>query len=88
MGGTVALNATGGQLVVTADTAVEGSSLTVSVVVGGKTKACEPLKDQNVTDHALSGCPLVIGENVALSIEMEGDAILYTFGFDSSHQLV
>lgn len=80
-GRTVALNATGSQLVVTADTALEGASLTVSVVVSGKTKACQPLKGQNVTDHALSGCPLVVGEHVALSIEMHGGATLYTFGF-------
>ena len=84
IGRTVALNATGSQLVVTADTAVVGASLTVSVVVGGNTTACEPLKGQNVTDHALSGCPLVAGEDVALSIEMEGGATLYTFGFHSS----
>lgn len=84
-GRTVAVNVTG-QLVVTADTAVAGAALAVSVISGGKTTACSSLKGLNVTDHALTGCPLtgLVGKEVTLELEMEGAATLYTFGFTSA----
>ena len=87
VGRTVAVNATGAQLVVTADTAAAGAVLTVSVIFDGKTTACTALQGANVTDHALSGCELAamgaVGKSIVLELAMEGPAALYTFGFAS-----
>ena len=85
VGRTIAVNVTGAQLVVTADTAIAGASLTVSVIFGGRSTACAPLQGANVTDHPLTGCALgplgAVGKAVALELRLGGDAILYTFGF-------
>ena len=85
VGRTVAVNATGAQLVVTADTATTGAVLAVSVVFGGHATACAELRGANVTDFPLTSCGLAalgaVGKSVVLELAMEGAATLYTFGF-------
>ena len=75
---TVALDVTGSQLVVSADTALAGASLSISV---DGTK-CAALSGANVTDHPLAGCgALKTGGAARLTVALAGEARLYTVGF-------
>ena len=76
---TIALQVSGsGQLVATADTAMTGASVSLSV---GAIK-CGVLSGANVTDHALAGCgALSVGGSVSLTVALAGEARLYTVGF-------
>ena len=66
------------QLVVSADTALAGASLSISV---GGTK-CAALSNANVTDHPLAGCgALKTGGAARLTVALAGEARLYTVGF-------
>jgi len=81
-GKTTALVVTGGQLVVTADTALAGGAgAAVTITAGGR--ACGTVSGRNVTDFALAGCGgMAVGTQVTLEIVLSGDALLYTVGFD------
>ena len=78
---TIALEVSGTQLVATADTAMDGSSIQISI--GGK--QCTMLRNDNVSDFPLGGCgSLKTGSKVVLEVQMSGQALLYTLGFTTS----
>lgn len=94
-GRTNALLVTGPRLIVTADTSISGSRLTISAYAMNSTTriispelqhwTCETLTMRNVTDKVLAGCSdLPVGIEVELGIIIEGATRLYMIGFQSN----
>jgi hypothetical protein len=76
-GKTIALEVSGPQSVVTADTA--GASAVDIHIDGVK---CATLGGAHVTDHAVAGCGrLTVGSKVVLDLTISGSARLNTIGF-------
>ena len=76
---TIALKVTGPKLLVTADTAIPGATLQISI---GSSMKCDTLSGENVTDYALRGCnKLPVGSMAVLELVVTGGGALYTIGF-------